>query len=210
MTSLSLIALPVSNEILSSWLDRTATLHGLHRHHLLNWSGCNTDQTSMVDDELADADLVALARMMRSSETDVWKRTHGWLGCLRRDVICRIRGRISCERCAEFLRERHGAEVYLKHWTEAWRIRCTACGGILSQGGEETFLDELGWYWYEPVIADADRGSARVAAAIEHRRVGDLDRYQVNSNGIPGRHCCHPRSSRSSGLIGQIRVNQEL
>lgn len=148
------------------------------------------DRSSTIDDELPEVDLVALAQMMRSSQTGVWERTHGWLGCLRRDVICRVRGRIRCQRCADYLRERHGAAVYLKHWTEAWRIRCAVCGDILSQCGEEMFLHELGWYWYEPVIADADCGSARIAAAIDHWRVGDRRRGQ--GSGQPTRNTFPP------------------
>lgn len=174
MSGLSLVAPAEEDELLSSWLDRTATLHGIRRRDLLEWSKCSAATVIDVDDGPGEEDLLALTHMMRSNKADVWERTHGWLGCLRGDVVCRARARVRCQRCADDLRACHGVEVYLKHWTEAWRIRCIVCGDILSQSGEEAFSHELGWHWYEPIIADADRGSARVAAAIEQRLVSEM------------------------------------
>jgi hypothetical protein len=124
--------------------------------------------------------------MMRSSGSEVYARTHTWLGRLRVDVICRTRSPISCRRCADHLQVLHGAKVRLKHWTEAWRIRCIMCGGILSQEGEGAFARELGWHWYEWVIAAADRGSAIVEDAIDRQRSAES-----HSRRLPARFAGH-------------------
>jgi hypothetical protein len=198
LSQLSLVAIPTHNELLSSWLDRTATLHGVRRHHLLEWSGYRGDVWRHIDYEIRDTDVAALARMMRSSWSEVYARTHTWLGRLRvDDVICRTRSPISCRLCADHLQVLHGAKVRLKHWTEAWRIRCIMCGGILSQEGEGAFARELGWHWYEWVIAAADRGSAIVEDAIDRQRSAESHsrRFPPGSRGTTTslwfrRTCC--------------------
>ena len=190
MNRLSLIAEPVPNEILSSWLDRTATLHGVRRHHLLKWSGYRGGVGRHIDHAVTDPDVAALAGMMRSNEPDVYARMHTGLGGLRDDVICRIRACVRCRRCADHLHALYGARVRLKHWTEAWRIRCIVCGDVLSQSGEEAFARELGWHWYEAVLAAADRGSAMVERAIDRQRSAD-QRQQVSAP--PVRYHTTPR-----------------
>ena len=96
-------------------------------------------------------------------------RTPGSVTC-EMSVICRVRAPVSCQSCADHLQVLYGAQVRLKHWTEAWRIRCVVCGNILSQDGEDAFERELGWHWYEAVITAADRGSTIVEDAIGRQR----------------------------------------
>lgn len=170
MSQLSLIATPAHDELLSSWLDRTANLHGVRRHHLLEWSGYRGRTGRQLDQVVNETDIAIIARMMRSGKSEIYARTHTWLGCLRDDVICRARAPVSCQCCADSLQMCHGAQVRLKHWTEAWRIRCIVCGDILSQEREEAFSRELDWHWYEAVIIAADRGSTVVANAIGRQR----------------------------------------
>jgi hypothetical protein len=170
-----LVAIPTQNELLSSWLDRTAALHGVRRHHLLEWSGYRDKVGRHIDYEICDADVAALAHMMRVSMPEVYAKTHTWLGPLRDDVICRTRSPISCPHCADHLQMLHGAKVRLKHWTEAWRIRCSMCGGILSQEREEAFTRALRWHWYEAVIVAADRGSDMVEDAIARQCPAEND-----------------------------------
>jgi hypothetical protein len=166
---LCLIANPVKDEILSSWLERTALLHGLRLHHLLDWLEYGPISIRSFDRAISNVNIVAVAFMMRSSVPEISARTHSWLGCLQGQVIARMGSYIRCRRCADSLRASEAAEVRLKHWAEAWRIRC-ACGDILTQCGEETFSDELGWHWYQPIIAAADRGSMLIADAVERAR----------------------------------------
>jgi hypothetical protein len=108
--------------------------------------------------------------MLRSNRSAVCARTHIWLGPLLDDVICRTRSPISCLHCAYHLQVLCGGTIHLKHWTEAWRIRCTICGRILAQAGEGAFARELRWHWYEAIIMAADRGSRIVENAIASRR----------------------------------------
>lgn len=168
-----MVAIPAGNELLSSWLDRTAVLHGVQRHHLLAWSGYRGGDGRQLDYNIHDTDAAALAHMMRPTGSEIHGRTHTWLGRLRDDVVCRTRYPISCQGCADRLQALHGAPVRLKHWTEAWHIRCLACGDILSQDGEGAFTRELTWHWYDAVIAAADRGSAIVEDAIDRQRAAE-------------------------------------
>ena len=60
--------------------------------------------------------------------------------------------------------------IRLRPWTEAWRTRCMLCHGTLAQSGEEGFVRELDWHWYDAVLAAADRGAMLVEGAI-HRQL---------------------------------------
>lgn len=173
MRGLPRIALPVDDELLSSWLDRTAFLHGIERRQLLVWAGCNEAVLRSVDEDVSPSDARAIAGLMRSCEGQIIGRTHQWLGDLRRQTISPIRLRIDCSRCSTYLKVAYGTTVRLKSWSEAWRIRCTSCGDILTQRGDEEFSRELRWHWYDRVISAADEGSEYVAGAIRLIRLGE-------------------------------------
>jgi hypothetical protein len=166
MRGLPIIALPVNDELLTSWLDRTALLHGLERQQLLTWAGCHEVAPRSIDEDASPSDVTAIARLMRASEGQIVARTHKWLGELRGQTVISMRLRIDCARCSNRLKVLHGALVRLKSWSEAWRIRCASCGDILTQNGDEAFSRELRWDWYDPIIAAADDGSESVAEAI--------------------------------------------
>jgi hypothetical protein len=165
MRGLPLIA-PVNDELLTSWLDRTALLHGLERQQLLAWAGCHEVTPRSIDEDASPSDVTAIARLMRTCEGQIVARTHKWLGELRSQTISPMRLGIDCARCSGNLKVLHGASVKLKSWSEAWRIRCASCGDILTQHGDERFSRELRWHWYDPVIAAADDGSESIAKAI--------------------------------------------
>jgi hypothetical protein len=151
--------------------------------------------------------------MLRSSRSEVCARTHTWLGPLRGDVICRIRSPVSCPHCAYHLQVLCGATVHLKHWMEAWRIRCTICGRILAQAGEGAFARELRW-----ALVRGDhhgRGSR-----LSHRRECDREtaeaeyarhllRVWLESRRVQGHATLRPRERRS-GLSPKIDVNSRL
>ncbi|WP_297834157.1 hypothetical protein [Pseudomonas sp.] len=160
MNGLPLTAIQVDGEILSSWLDRTAALHGVQRHHLLKWVNCSHLKGALIDGLLSREDTAAIAWMMRVNETQVAAKTHGWLGAHLYEVTTPHRLRIQCAKCSARLMKAYGETVNIKEWSEAWRIRCSFCGGILTQRGEEQFRQELEWYWYTSILDSADRASA--------------------------------------------------
>jgi hypothetical protein len=76
MRGLPIIALPVNDELLTSWLDRTALLHGLERQQLLTWAGCHEVAPRSIDEDASPSDVRAIARLMRASEGQIVARTH--------------------------------------------------------------------------------------------------------------------------------------
>jgi len=60
------------------------------------------------------------------------------------------------------------------------------CHGTLAQSGEEGFVRELDWHWYDAVLAAADRGAMLVEGAI-HRQLTIPGRCE-QASGPSGRY----------------------
>jgi hypothetical protein len=82
MTGLSLVAPPVSEVILSSWLNRAAVLHGVRWHHLLEWSGCSGLERQWLMTSLPkQTSLLFLEWFDQPRSTFGDARTVGWAAC---------------------------------------------------------------------------------------------------------------------------------
>jgi hypothetical protein len=120
----------LEDELLSSWLDRTARFYLVRTSDLLTHMGISIRSAAHLDHELSLAQAIVMAGFVDHAPDMLLGMTHVGLPHDCRPLVQFRKPRHLCRGC-------DGARtgVVLKSWMQAWRITCRTCGALLVDDG---------------------------------------------------------------------------
>ena len=166
--SLPYVTEPCPDELLSSWLRRTAAEYGVSFEQLAQHVGLSRTKPADIDHDLSPDEVGQLAGAMRVERAEVRRRLHPPLRPPARSLRARRAPIQVCATC----RTRHLASyahpVVLRAWFEFWRVECQACQSLLSSL-RKLVLDRCNPAreypnWFSGIMPAARRGADRLHA----------------------------------------------
>lgn len=126
------ILLAENDEVLSSWLTRSAALCRVRPETLLEQLGISEVVPTALDRRALPMDLARLAVAMRSSPEAIRRMTFTDEGPEALEFVTHRRPFWTCRRCVSEFADRDLAQARLRTWFIAVASRCLRCGGQLS------------------------------------------------------------------------------
>jgi hypothetical protein len=153
--------LPLSDELLSSWLARTSSYYGTTTKELLEQIGCIETSLEILDRSAEPADLVALAFALRAEPAALLESSFNAIPGPVLNFISPWAKLRECPRCTVEFRLRNTTAV-LRQWCVAFAVTCRRCGQSLT-------ACQWSCRWAEDDAAAVERRLARLCAALELR-----------------------------------------
>jgi hypothetical protein len=151
--------LPLSDELLSSWLARTSSYYGTTTKDLPEQIGCIETSLEILDRTGEPADSVALAFALRAEPAALLDISFNGLPEPMLNFISPWARLRECPRCSVEFRVR-GTIAVLRQWCVAFAVSCQRCGQPLA-------ACQWSYRWAEDDTAAVERRSARLCAALE-------------------------------------------
>jgi hypothetical protein len=126
------ILLAENDEVLSSWLTRSAALYRARPETLLEQLGISEVVPAVLDRRALPMDLERLSVAMRSSPEAIRRMTFTGETPESLEFVAHRFPLWTCRRCASEFIGRDLAQVRLRSWFIAVASRCRRCGGALS------------------------------------------------------------------------------
>jgi hypothetical protein len=126
------IMLAENDEVLSSWLTRSAALYRVRPETLLEQLGISEIVPAVLDRRALPMDLERLSVAMRSSPEAIRRMTFTGEAPEALEFVTHRRPFWTCRRCASEFAGRDLAQVRLRTWFIAVASRCRRCGGHLT------------------------------------------------------------------------------
>jgi hypothetical protein len=126
------ILLAEDDEVLSSWLTRSAALYRVRPETLLEQLGISEIVPTVLDRWALPLDLERLSIALRSSPEAVRRMTFTGESPEALEFVARRLPLWTCRRCASEFTDRHLARVSLRTWFIAVASRCRRCGEQLT------------------------------------------------------------------------------
>ena len=123
---------PETDEILSSWLSRSAAVYKARPESLLEQVGLAESSTAGLDRHATPADLERLAVAMRSSSQSIQRMSFVGQSREALEFVAHKTPVWTCRECAREFASRGQAQVRLRQWFIAVASACRRCGGRLT------------------------------------------------------------------------------
>lgn len=128
---LPIVPTPETDELLSSWLTRTAAIYGTTSRALLEQLGAAETNSAIFDWAASFDDLRRVADALGTDRTDVIRRSFVGMPQAGLTFVSMSRTVRACAECDVNFFDRGLDKVVLRSWRVAVALQCGRCGGAL-------------------------------------------------------------------------------